>query len=702
MFQMSLSQILLILCSLAVTKCSNIWQDDMLTGDFNKPPETNNGALSWYLRYYDEFYCQGDDWTDVPPNTQCEDAVASNPKGSAQIPKQDSDVQPSGMHKMQQQKQNSSQKALWTLSWFKSNNNTYAASSNESNKNKHFLDCKANAYIIRDSEDDAVDEFHNVPGRNSSNQILLIGKRLFYNIFYSIKHLGYDDEFVYDENLPNNTKLDESTTDDITSEPLNIVNRYDYDDYEPLLIENRTKRNVDDIISAGGNRNKPCNDRSRSIDGSRDLQTSGVNTEVSLRQLDDIQLHNGRLPAELWKYFSPPLVLGGTVGNILTLCLLSRKRFIKKPVTLYLIFLAITDTALLDVNLSYRWIKVVFNFDMKLISDATCKLYTCGIYLLHGLTSWMIVLATVDRCLTLFYPWWARDIFSRACSAVLIGITSLIIVIFNVHFLLTQELFLVYNKQTGESVKTCNTYLQSHRWFVHCIWPWVDLSLFAVVQFAIVIMCNGCIMGQFVIFCVTQKETIATADLAADTETETHAGTSALQERNKTQTPTRLRPKLRPDPQSSSTLMVSTTAVCITKAKVLTANVAAPIRNEALSQVPVHQKSSPWKPKLAGTTKMVILISSGFVFMNLPLCVVLMGQMNWLTGASDEKKEMLHITWVIAHLVANAFSACKFVFYWCISSKFRKSFRWMFQSRRVAPGHVMMDDLNNAENETVF
>ena len=88
--------------------------------------------------------------------------------------------------------------------------------------------------------------------------------------------------------------------------------------------------------------------------------------------------------------------------------------------------------------------------------------------------------------------------------------------------------------------------------------------------------------------------------------------------------------------------------------------------------------------------------------MNLLLCVVLMGEMNWLTGASDEKKEMLHITWVSVHLVANAFSACKFVFYWSISSKFRKSFRWMFQSRRVGPGHAMMDDLNNAEHETVL
>ena len=489
-------------------------------------------------------------------------------------------------HQQQNNSQNKNKQALWTLSWFKSNNNTYDASANESNNPNHFLDYEAHAYIIRNSEDDSVDEFHNVPDRNSSDQNLLIGKRLFYNIFDSIKHLGYGDEFVYDDNLPNNTKLDESTTDDITSEPLNIVNRYDYDEYEPLLIENRTKRNVDDIISADGNRNTPCTDSSRSIDGSRDLQTSEDNIKVSLRQLHDVQLHNGRIPAELWKYFSPPLVVGGTVGNILTLCLFSRKRFIKKPITLYLIFLTITDTVLLDVNLSYRWLKVVFNFDMKLISDASCKLYTFGIYLLHQLTSWMIVLATVDRCLTLFYPWWARAIFSRACSAVLIGITSLFIVIFNVHFLLTQELFLVYNKQTGESVKTCSAYLQNHRWFVHCIWPWIDLCLFAVVPFAIFIICNGCIMGQFVIFYVTQKETITTADLAADTETETLAGTSALQAKIKTQAP-------RTDPQSSSTLMVPTTAVCVTKAKVLTANVIAPMRNEALSQVPVHKKSSP-------------------------------------------------------------------------------------------------------------
>ena len=532
------------------------------------------------MRYYDEFYYQGDDWTDVPPNTQCEDAMASNPKGSAQIPKHDINVQPnkqlSGIHTMQHQQQNSSQnknkQALWTLSWFKSNNNTYDTSANESNKTNHFLDYEAHAYIIRDNENDSVDEFHNAPVRNSSDQNLLIGKRLFYNIFDSVKHLGYDDEFVHDENLLDNTTLDENTTDDITSEPLNIVNRYDYDDYEPLLIENRTKKNVDDIISADGNRNTPCNDSIWAIDGSRDLQTSEANTEVSLRQLDDVQLHNGRIPAELWKYFSPPLVVGGTVGNTLTLCVLSRKRFIKKPATLYLIFLTITDTVLLDVNLSYRWLKVVFNFDMKLISDASCKLYTFGVHLLHQLTSWMIVLATVDRCLTFFYPWWARDIFSRACSAVLIGITSLFIVIFNVHFLLTQEVFSVYNKQTGESVKTCSAYLQSHRWFVHCIWPWVDFSLFAVVPFAIVILCNGCIMGQFVIFYVTQKETITTADLAADTETETHTGTSALQARNKTQAP-------RADPQSSSTLMVPMTAACVTKAKVLKANVTAPIRN---------------------------------------------------------------------------------------------------------------------------
>ena len=205
----------------------------------------------------------------------------------------------------------------------------------------------------------------------------------------------------------------------------------------------------------------PLDANSSTIYEGRNLTSiyANMSSDISFNIVDNDVLPTTGTPAKLWMYCSPPLVLGGTLGNIFILCVFSHKRFLKKTVTMYLIVLTITDTILLDIDLSYRWIKIVFDFDIRLISDASCKLYTFGIYLLHQLTSWMIVLATVDRCLTLFYPWWARDVFSHVRSAVLIAMTSLFIVIFNVHFLLTQELFPVYHKQTGESVMTCNTYL---------------------------------------------------------------------------------------------------------------------------------------------------------------------------------------------------------------------------------------------------
>ena len=268
---------------------------------------------------------------------------------------------------------------------------------------------------------------------------------------------------------------------------------------------------------------------------------ANMSSDVSFNVVDSYVLHTTGTPAKLWMYCSPPLVLGGTLGNILIFCVFSHKRFMKKTVTMYLIVLTIADTILLDIDLSYRWIKVVFEFDIRLISDASCKLYTFGVYLLHQLTSWMIVLATVDRCLTLFYPWWARDVFTHVCSAVLIAMTSLLIVIFNVHFLLTQELFPVYHKQTGESVMTCNTYLQRHRWFVHCIWPWIDLSGFALVPLTVCIICNRCIIGQLLY--AVQKPSYIQETSAVEPQ----AGSSTEEDRNHARA-------LKSVPQGSSTM----------------------------------------------------------------------------------------------------------------------------------------------------
>ena len=423
---------------------------------------------------------------------------------------------------------------------------------------------------------------------------------------------------------------------------------------------------------------------------------NGSVIKINNSPVENNKLHHSKTPAKLWKYFSPPLVITGTIGNALTLSVLSRKRFMKKSVTMYLIFLTIAHTILLDVNLSYRWLKVVTDFDMKLISDTSCKLHSFTVYSLHQLTSWMIVLATVDRSLTLFYPWWARDTFSHACSAVLIGMAVMCTVVFNVHFLFTRELFPVYHKQTGTRMMTCNTYLQRHRWFVHSIWPWIDISLFALVPFAVIIICNGCIVGQLVTFYGTKKTMKVTepASSATDTAMGTSSPATTLPTRNHiiASTTSTHNSTLKPFPRSATTPKTNA---------ITSSSTSTPPVSQALVPEPMAQESSTWKPKLTGTTKMVFFINAFFLTTNLPLCVVLMGEMCWLVEASDEKKEELHIIWVIVNLIANVFSACKFVLYWSVSRRFRKTFCRMFKKHRVEPGDTLMEEQNTAGDETV-
>ena len=74
MFQMHLFFLTLCTCCIAATKHNNIERDEVLAED-NSQPSSNEG-LSWYLRYYDEFYCHGDDWTDEPPRGENNDTPA--------------------------------------------------------------------------------------------------------------------------------------------------------------------------------------------------------------------------------------------------------------------------------------------------------------------------------------------------------------------------------------------------------------------------------------------------------------------------------------------------------------------------------------------------------------------------------------------------------------------------------------------------
>jgi hypothetical protein len=317
----------------------------------------------------------------------------------------------------------------------------------------------------------------------------------------------------------------------------------------------------------------------------------------------------------------------------------------KKTATLYLLTLSVVDTMLLDIDLLTRWLKVAVDFDIRVQSDVSCKLYTCSIYVLHQLASWLIVLATVERTMVLFYPWYAKDVLTKRYEAVVMGIITLVVIIFNAHFMLTQEVFPVYHKTTGESAMTCGTYWSPHRWFVQRVWPWIDLTLFAIVPCTVIILCNGYIAAQLV--CVRASRRSVTPEVGLEDEpgppqTERTRRGANIEERN------------------------------------------VDVRGWVGGGV----VAGGWKPtvrrlKMVSVCKMVIITNTCFLVTCLPLCIILVGENIWLSGASQSQVEQLHIGWVSAHLLVNVFQACKFLLYWLISQRIRQIVRKIFRNQSV-------------------
>ena len=196
------------------------------------------------------------------------------------------------------------------------------------------------------------------------------------------------------------------------------------------------------------------------------------------------------LTSRLWMYGSPPLIVGGTVGNMLSIVVLLRRSLRQTTTSLYLIALAVGDTTVLHSGLLRHWVKALTNTDIRLASNAVCKLHTFLVYGLQQFVSWIIVWVTLERLAAVFCPFKARDIFTKPFAALTLVFTALIIICFNIQFFFTQELFQARNKKTGAGQWTCNTLYHKHREYLTSRWPWIDLSIFSLVPFIIILVCN--------------------------------------------------------------------------------------------------------------------------------------------------------------------------------------------------------------------
>lgn len=185
----------------------------------------------------------------------------------------------------------------------------------------------------------------------------------------------------------------------------------------------------------------------------------------------------------IYIYISPCIIFIGTVANILSILVLSRKSMRRSTTMFYLLVLSSADLLVLYTGLLRHWIIKAFEIDLRLLSGFICKLHVFLVYFSLDFASWILVAVTVDRCVSVIMP-----LKVKLCCTNNASIITVVIIFFTVIFI-NSHLYFTVEMQIKDGRKVCqDTEVMSD--FVNRIWPWVDFAVFCFVPFGIMIVAN--------------------------------------------------------------------------------------------------------------------------------------------------------------------------------------------------------------------
>lgn len=191
--------------------------------------------------------------------------------------------------------------------------------------------------------------------------------------------------------------------------------------------------------------------------------------------------------AYLWIIISPIFLFVGVFGNILNLFVLRRMHFEKNPTLILLFLLSVTDIAVLLVGLPRYWARDALQFDLRTVSQFSCKFSLFLIYISMQLSSWILVLVSVIRViktvLPLRYPK-TKIRVTRKNTLTVFCIVVIALCIINFHFFITNGVI------TEDGEASCTSLTPDFRNFDEYVFVYIDFLMMSVFPAIIIIVCN--------------------------------------------------------------------------------------------------------------------------------------------------------------------------------------------------------------------
>ena len=211
--------------------------------------------------------------------------------------------------------------------------------------------------------------------------------------------------------------------------------------------------------------------------------------EDQLMPYDEFRVHK-----MLLLYVPPVLLVLGTLGNVFSFIILTRRQMRSVSSYIYLAVLSITDTLVLHVGLLRLWVGELTRFDIRDHSDWICKCINVFGYTVSDYSVWLIVAVTVERYIAVCHALKAPAMCNRRRAAKVIVGTGLVIFAINFHFFFTTEIRYSSIDGSDDVMGQCNP----AKGFDHFIkfWHWVDAIIYSFLPFIGLSVLNGLIIQK--------------------------------------------------------------------------------------------------------------------------------------------------------------------------------------------------------------
>jgi len=186
-----------------------------------------------------------------------------------------------------------------------------------------------------------------------------------------------------------------------------------------------------------------------------------------------------------------PVILFGLLGNVLSMLTWSRGRHRNTSTAALLTALAVMDTLVLAMPALEYWVLHVLNIWIRRSNIYACKVFGFASYFCPTSSSWIIVLVTAERLVSIWFPIRVRRVCTRTKMCLCMLLVWLVVAAVYSPFIVEAELFV----ESDLNVTTCDLD-KNGTFFIHFYAPlmWVDLCLLFMIPFILIVIANALIL----------------------------------------------------------------------------------------------------------------------------------------------------------------------------------------------------------------